>query len=219
MRTLIRFLLTFKTLFLFLFLEAVSLILIIEHNHFQRSRFLNSSNLVVGKIYQVSNSVSEYFKLRTVNDRLAKENAELRDRLTVREDELNFIRQDSGYQARKERAVKKNYTFITAKVIHASSYKYKNYLTLDKGYEDGIRVEMGVINESGVVGIISNVSDHFSVVLPVLNPSSRISAKVKDKSKTGSLVWDGRDARRALLDEVPLYAHCSASSGAGRCQN
>jgi len=139
------------------------------------------------------------------NDYLAQENAELRDRLYARENELNFIKQDSNFQIRQNRAVEKNYTFITAKVINASTNKYRNYVTLDKGREDGIRPEMGVINESGVIGIVSSVSNHFSVVLPVLNPSSRISAKIKDRSKTGSLVWNGRDARKALLEEVPLY--------------
>jgi len=205
MRTLIRFLLAFKTLFLFLFLATISFILIIEHNQFQRSRFLNSSNVVVGGIYQVSSSVSEYFKLRTINNNLAQENAELRNKLYAFEDELRFIKQDSNYLARERQAIEKNYTFIPAKVINASSNKYRNYLTLNKGAAHGIRPEMGVINESGIIGIVSSVSNHFSVVLPILNPSSRISAKIKHRGKTGSLVWDGKDSRRALLQEVPLY--------------
>ena len=205
MRTLIRFFLTFKTFFLFLFLSIVSFILIINHNQFQRSRFLNSSNIVAGEIYEASNSVSEYFKLKTINDRLAQENTELRDRLYARENELNFIKQDSNFQIRQTRAIEKNYTFITAKVINASTNKHRNYITLDKGMKAGVLPEMGVINESGIIGIVSSVSDHFSVVLPVLNPSSRISAKIKHRSKTGSLVWNGGDARKALLEEVPLY--------------
>jgi len=205
MRTLIRFLLAFKTLFLFLFLEIISLTLVFNHNYFQRSRFLNSSNVVVGKIYQFSNSVSEYFKLKPINDNLAKEIGELREKVNAYEKELNAIKQDTNYQAKADRAFEKSYTFITAKVINASSNKQRNYITLDKGAKDGIRPEMGVINESGVVGIVSSVSAHFSVVLPILNPSSRISAKIKNRSKTGSLIWDGIDARKALLEEVPLY--------------
>jgi len=212
MRTLIRFLLTFKTLILFVILQFTSLILIIEYNHFQRSQFLDSSNVVIGGIYQISNTVSEYFKLKTINDNLAEENTELRDRLYMRENELSFtmhqlnsIKQDSNYQIRENRTPGKDYTFITAKVINASYNKKKNYLTLNKGAKDNIRVKMGVINESGVVGIVSNVSDHFAVVLPILNPSSKISAKIKNKEKIGSLVWDGKDAEIALLEEVPRH--------------
>ena len=219
MRTLIRFLLTFKTLFLFLFLQAVSLFLIIQYNDFQQNRFLNSSNIVIGQIYQISNAVAEYFKLKTINDNLAAENTELRNKLTVHEkeldltvkeldftiNELNAVKQDSNYQIRKSRAPEKEYTFITAKVINASYNKKKNYLTLDKGVNDKIRIKMGVINESGVVGIVSSVSDHFAVVLPILNTSSKISAKIKNQEKIGSLVWDGEDARFALLEDVPQH--------------
>lgn len=205
MKTLIRFLITYKTLLLFLFLEVISLILIVNYNQFQRSQYLNSSNVIVGSIYKFSNSVSEYFKLKKINNNLAEENAELRNELYAQKRELEFIKQDSTFSIRQKQATEKNYTFIPAKVINVSVNKYKNHITLDKGSTDGIRSEMGVINESGVIGIVSSVSSHFSVVIPVLNPSSRISAKVENKSKTGSLIWDGKDVRRAILEEVPLY--------------
>jgi len=207
MKTLIRFLLKSKTFFLFLFLQIVSLILIVNYNQFQRSRFLNSSNAVVGGIYEFSYSVSEYFKLKTVNDNLARENAELRTLLYAQENELNFIKQDSNYQKRRNFAIEKDYTFITAKVINASTNKHKNYITLNKGAEDGVRPNMGVINTSGVIGIVHYVSAHFSVVLPILNTRSQISAKVKNGGNAGSLVWKGGDARKAFLEQVPLYFH------------
>ncbi len=205
MKTLIRFLLKSKTLFLFLFLEIVSLILIVNHNQFQRSRFFNSSNAVVGYIYKFSGSISEYFNLKTVNENLAKENAELRNQLYTQRSELEFIKQDTNYQGRKNLAVEKDFTFITAKVINSSTNKYHNYITLDKGSKDSIHLNMGVINESGVVGIVKSVSKHFSIVLPVVNLISITSAKVKNGGNAGSLVWDGKDPRRALLQEVPLY--------------
>jgi rod shape-determining protein MreC len=205
MRTLIRFLITYKTLFLFLFLEVISLVLIINYNQFQRSQFLSSSNVVVGKIYEYSDAVTKYFSLRSVNSTLAQENASLRNRLYALENELSYSKEDSTLMQRNILAKDRNYTFIPAKVINATISQSKNYLTLDKGADDGIRPEMGVLNGSGVVGIISSVSSHFSVVIPVLNTSSHISAKVKNKTQTGSLVWDGKDPRKANLEEVPLY--------------
>lgn len=191
--------------FLFLALEITSLVLVVQHNQFQRSVFLNSSNAIVGKTYETSNTIYEYFGLKSANQSLAEENTELKQRLYSLENELRFLKQDTSYQGRKQLAIDKSYTFITAKVINASTNKLKNFITLDKGRKDGIKPEMGVINEHGVIGIVSSVSDHFSVVLPILNPASRISAKVKDKSQTGSVVWEGIDDRIALLEEVPLY--------------
>jgi len=159
----------------------------------------------MGKIYETSNNVYEYFGLKRDNLSLAHENTELKQKLYTLETELNFLKQDTSYQGRKEMAIDKKYTFITAKVINATTNKLKNFITLDKGRLDGIKEEMGVINEHGIVGIVSSVSDHFSVVLPIINPSSRISAKVKDKNQTGSVIWEGADERIALLEEVPLY--------------
>jgi rod shape-determining protein MreC len=205
MRTLIRFLVTYKTLFLFLFLEVISLILIVNYNQFQHSQFLSSSNVVAGKIYQYSDAVTEYFNLKSVNTTLAEENAELKNKLYALEKQLGYSEQDSTLMQRNALALVRNYTFIPAKVINASINQTKNYLTLDKGTEAGIRPEMGVLNESGVVGIVSSVSSHFSVVIPILNTSLHISSKVKDKTKTGSLVWDGKDPRKAKLEEIPLY--------------
>lgn len=205
MRALIRFFVSHRILILFLFLESLSLFLVVRHNQFQRSTFLNSSGAVVGRLYAASNSVSEYFGLGEVNHALAKENTELKQRLCRLEEELRFLRQDTSYQGRKEMALQKKYSFVTAKVINASYNKHKNYLTLDKGAADGMKIEMGVVNHLGVIGIVSSVSEHFSAVLPILNPLSRISVKLKGENKSGSLVWNGRDSETALLEELPRY--------------
>lgn len=205
MRALIRFFVTYRILILFLFLESLSLFLVVKHNQFQRNSFLNSSSAMAGNIYAASNSVSEYFGLGKVNQSLAGENAALKERLYHLEEELRFLKQDSSYQGRKEMALQKRYSIVTAKVVNASINKYRNYLTLDKGEADGMKIAMGVVNDRGVVGIVSAVSEHFSVVLPILNPLSRISVKLKGENKLGSLVWDGRDSETALLEEMPRY--------------
>jgi rod shape-determining protein MreC len=93
-----------------------------------------------------------------------------------------------------------------------------NYITLNKGRNDGIRVEMTVISAQGVVGIVKAVSDHFSVVMPLLNKWAQISCKIKVKTKTqidsigavkdiGSLKWDGVDYRYASMLQVPKHVN------------
>lgn len=78
-----------------------------------------------------------------------------------------------------------------------------NYITVDKGKLDGIMPDMGVVSERGVVGIVSTVSDHFSVIIPLLNPKFRLSCKVLGSSYFGSLSWNGRNTLYANLDELP----------------
>ena len=205
MRLLIRFLLKFKTLFLFILLEVFSLVMIVNHNPFQRVHFLSSSNIIVGSLYSCTESISKYFSLGSVNRTLVEENADLKRRLNQLQDQVKFYQFDTTYTGRRSESVTKHYIFRTAKIIHASTNLKNNYLTLDKGPSDGIRDGLGVINEKGIVGIVSNATSHFSLVMPILNSFSKINAKVAGKSEMGTIIWDGSDTRYAQLEEVPLY--------------
>lgn len=97
------------------------------------------------------------------------------------------------------------YRFIPAEVINNSVNRQNNYITLNKGRKDGIRPEMGIVGPNGVVGIITNVSDHYSTGPTVLNKRWRVSAKIKNSNYFGSLVWDGLDHRFAQLNEIPFH--------------
>ena len=76
---------------------------------------------------------------------------------------------------------------------------------LSKDRKTGVEPDMGVVSERGVVGIVSTVSDHFSVVIPLLNPKFKLSCKVLGSSYFGTLSWNGRNARFANLDELPRH--------------
>lgn len=205
MRTLILFLLRFKTLFLFLGLELISFWLIVNNNQFQRNHFLSSSNVMVGSVYSLSDKVYKYFSLASVNATLAKKNEDLNTELVQLREQLAFYRQDASYAGRRYHSVQNNYSFITAKVIHFSAVNQKNYFTINKGENDNVKVGMGVVNERGVVGIINSTSSHFSTVMPIVNASSKTSATIKGKTRLGQLSWKGKDLQHATLEEVPLY--------------
>ena len=205
MRTLILFLLRFKTLFLFLGLELISFWLIVNNNQFQRNHFLSSSNVVVGSVYNLSDKIYKYFTLASVNASLAKENESLNTELVQLREQLAFYRQDASYAGRRYHSVQNNYSFVTAKVIPFSAGNQKNYFTINKGENDDVRVGMGVVNEKGVVGIVNSTSSHFASVVPIVNASSWTSATIKGKTHLGQLSWKGKDFRYATLQEVPLY--------------
>ncbi len=205
MRSLIRFLLKFKTLFFFLLLEVLSLAMIVNYNQFQRVHFLSSSNIVVGTLYNFSNSVSNYLSLSSVNQSLVEENAELKYQNEKLNIQLDRLRYDTTYVRRNEFAEDKHFIFRTARVVHSFTNLRNNFLTIDKGESDGIQKGMGVINEKGVVGIVYDVSGHFSVVMPILHSEAKINAKISGKSNVGTILWTGHDVRYAKLKEVPQY--------------
>jgi rod shape-determining protein MreC len=98
------------------------------------------------------------------------------------------------------------YKTIPAHVINNSLNLVNNYLTLDKGKSDGILPEMGVIGEEGVVGIVYMASEHYSVVISVLNSKSNISCKIKNSDYFGYLKWEHGDSRYAYLKDLPRHA-------------
>jgi len=199
MRSLLQFLARHHVFFLFLALEVISLILIVNYNNFQRVRFLNSSNQISASIYEVSNNLTSYFQLRQANEELARENAELQTKLHKLQVVDIFSRTDTAVIGDT------TYQFIPARIINNSVNKQYNYVTLDKGLQDGIEQDMGIIGPDGVVGVVTNVSKHYSAGPSILNRRWRVSAKIKKNSYFGSLYWNGIDPQHARLNEIPFH--------------
>ncbi|QIA07188.1 rod shape-determining protein MreC [Draconibacterium halophilum] len=204
MRSLLRFLVRNYAFLLFLLLEAVSLVMVFNYNSFQRSRFLNSANLISAGLYNTTSSVLQYFELARVNEELAKENANLRSILDG--GTLNDITiSDSTYLAYEMPDT--NFVFRAARIINNSANKQQNYITLDKGIEDGIKADQGILAPEGVVGVVTSVSDSYASGLSLLNPRWSISAKLKKSGYYGSLRWNGKNYRQADLLEIPIHVN------------
>ena len=82
-----------------------------------------------------------------------------------------------------------------------------NFITIDKGAQDGIKKDMGVVSGNGVVGIVYLVSDHYSIILPVLNSQSNISCTIRGRGYFGYLHWTGGAIHLAYVDDIPRHAH------------
>lgn len=200
MRSLLRYLIKNYAFLLFLLLEVTSFVLIFNNNSFQRAKYLNSSNRITGAVYNSYNSVVDYFGLAQVNRELSEENAMLRSQLT----EFPYIKSDSAIFSMLPGG-DSVFHFISAKVINNSVNKQYNYITLNKGRKDGIKPDQGIMNSNGVVGIITNVSESFSVGFSVLNKRWGVSAKHQKSGTFGPISWDGRDYRYANLNGIPFH--------------
>lgn len=207
MRQLLEFLVTKRHWFLFVLLEVVCFVLIYQNSTFQRSVLISTTNGVTAHIASLSGDVSSFFNMRTMNRELAEKNGELELRLLQLQERIEQLQaQDIPFNGMMtDSTTIFPYTFIMAQVKNNSVTQLSNYITIDKGKKDGVSPQMGVISESGLVGIVSLVSDHFAVVLPVLNPKFRQSCKIVGPNYAGSLVWNGRDARYAQLKELPRH--------------
>jgi rod shape-determining protein MreC len=208
MRNILRFLVRYSTLLLFLILQTLSLNMLFTHNSFQQSAFFSTSNRLNGWLFSVEESVTGYFDLRLNNESLLKQNNELELRIANLESALRHFTDSTQIPLLRVKAAEE-FSLIPARVIQNSVSHVRNYMTLNVGAKDGVKPEMGVANADGIVGVVSIVSDHYSVVIPVLNRDQRFSCKLKNLNATGSLNWDGLDRRFAYLEEIPPYVSVS----------
>lgn len=200
MRNLIQFFIKHSPFFVFLLYGLISLFLLIRFNSYHQSVFFSSANGMVAEVYSLAGNVSSYFGLKQINQDLLERNGYLEKEILALQEQL---RDTKGLEQLNDSSSK--YDFIVAQVINNSVTQLKNYITLNKGSEEGIAPGMGVTDQNGIIGIVSVVSDHYSVVISVLNTKLRLSAKVKGSDYFGSLVWDGQSSRYAILEELPRH--------------
>lgn len=151
-------------------------------------------------MYNFYGNITEYFSLKKANSQLATENAEL-----LKKQLFSFIVTDNKTYTVDDTLYRQQYHFITAKVISNSTNRINNYITLNKGYNSGIKKNMGVITTNGIVGIVKDVSANFSSVTSVLHSKSKISAKLKKGNNIGTIIWNGGDYTFVTLKDVPTH--------------
>ena len=202
MRNVLLFIYRNHVFFVFLLLEFVCFSLIVRNNNFHRGSVLNSSNRLVGGLYEFNNGVTEYFRLKSVNEELAVENAALRSLLH----ESKYIT-PGRKGAVKDSVSRQHYTYVPAKVVNNSTDRMNNYLTINRGILQGVEPEMAVISSAGIVGIVKDVSKNYASVLSVLHQNSSISARLTESGYIGSLTWNGRDPKVAQLMDIPNHVY------------
>ena len=198
MRNLLIFITKYNAFFLFLIFEVSSLIIYVKYNSFQKATFINSTNQVTSELYARSNEVNSYLSLQEVNNKLARENAALRNQL-----KSSFYVDTLAKRKVNDTIYKQQYEYIAARVINNSVNHRNNYLTINRGSKEGIGKDMGVICSDGVVGIVVYVQEKFSLVQSVLHKDTKLSAMLADSKAIGQLIWgDDLDPNKAQLINV-----------------
>lgn len=206
MHNLLEFLQKHHHWFLFVVLEVISLVLLFQYNSYQGSVWLSSANAVSGKVNEGRAEVESFFSLRQMNEGLTLRNFYMERQLSQLRRLYSEATEDTAGLWAKEMSFLKQYRMIPAKVVTNELNRQDNLLTIDRGTKDGVEVGMGVACGQGVVGVTYLVSDHYAVVMPVLNIASRISCAIRGHNYFGVLRWNGKDAGVAYLEDIPRHA-------------
>lgn len=201
MRNLLAFLYRIRILILFVFLEAIAFTWISASRSYQRSVLVNSANALTGGMLQRTSEVEEYLDLVSQNETLAEENARLRS-----QNEGSFFPLKVDSTTITDSALSIRYTYVDAQIVSSSYRKARNYMTINRGSTHGIEKGMGVIGSNGVVGVIKDVGNHFSTVIPIINPSFSVSGRIKNSGYFGPVLWNNNDYQYAYLTDIPRYA-------------
>ncbi len=200
MRNLFTFLWRHSMFFLFIVLEAISILLVVKYNGYQKSVAFGQFDELSGSVHSAYNNLWEYFNLKKVNSNLAEENAKYRKMLPSA-----FLITDSVVHYKNDTLYRQQYQFVSAQVISNTTNTAANYIQLDKGRLQGIGKDMAVIGPKGIVGTVVNVSDNFAWVMSILNKESRISVRIKKNAQIGTVIWEGGSYLYASLRDIPTH--------------
>jgi rod shape-determining protein MreC len=197
MRNLIQFLKKFRDFLIFFVLQVFVLTLFFNSKDYHRSKMTNTSSNIIGWFVEKKHNISKHFSLSEANEKLMQHNAEL---LAQQPSSFYVLQGDTYYV--NDTLKKEQFQYIPATVINSSSTRRDNYFTLNKGTAQGIEVGMGVIADEGVVGIVTDVSGHYSIVMTVLTENSNINVKLLKNNEYWFLTWNGKDNAYAQIDDV-----------------
>ncbi len=198
MYNLLRFIRKHHFIILFLILEVLCVVMLTMTQDYHRQKRINTTNDIVGRVYEAGTHIGDYFRLGKINRELAEENALLHRQLAV------VIDTAQGYQQYANADT--IYNFIPARVVNSTINRPNNYILINRGAADGIEKDMGVISTNGVVGIVSDVSRHYASVMSLLHGSSSVSVRVKNsEEQLATLHWATTNYRYGTVDGIPTH--------------
>lgn len=205
MRNIFLFIRRYFTFLAFLALQAVAIWFLIRYNRFHRARGLGVANEVTGFFNSKYNNVEDFFKMKEENRRLLRMNDSLINLLPS-----NFVRSDTAVTFTRDSIPfdtlghYRHYAWREGQVVYNTVNSEKNYVQLNRGFNQGIKDNMGVFSsDGGLVGQVVNVSPNFSQVMSLLHVQNKVNVLVKKTKNSGTLSWDGKDPHLLILSGIP----------------
>ena len=203
MNHLFSFLSGIRTFIVFLVLEVIALVLFTGNSYYQQSTILTNIHVGWATVVRPVHAFTQFFSLGTVNRQLAEENNRLRNELEYLKSNIDTTAETFVYDKQHYPL----YSYIPAEIIDNSVNKQRNYIILNAGSEQGVKPEMGVITDQGVVGIVTTVSRRYALVKSILNNEWKFNVRLKSVGDFGPMQWDGLDYKKSILSDIPQHSN------------
>ncbi len=211
MRNIFLFIRRYFNFFLFLFLQVLCIYFIVNYSRYHHAAFAHTANKLTGSVNKQYNNVEDYFHLKRINDSLLLANERLYNMLkqnynlpdTVTRQSVDSIKLDSS-------STLKNYSYLSAKIIANSVASQSNSLVLFGSNVLQAHKDMGVVDElNAVVGVITDISGEYAVVMSLLHKDSRLNGKLLKTGETGTILWDGKETNVVTMLNIPKTTRIS----------
>ena len=181
-----------RNLIIYIILSLISFNSLYINSSVHYNAIGKTATYISGKSSFFSSGIDSYFGLKDKNQQLILENRKLKAI------ELKYKNQNFENKSLESNSI------TNANVIFNSINKSKNIMVIDKGTNEGINEEMGVISSEGVVGIIKSVTENYASIISLLNIDLKVNAILKNSSTIGSITWDGLNSKILNLNDIPL---------------
>ena len=127
--------------------------------------------LIVFLLFIFSGSINRF--LIAINPNLDTKNIELNYDKYLKE-ELDNIKKINNIEFNNDLNLQ------VSRVKYRNVYEYSDTLTIYKGFKNNVFVNDVVLNNDGLIGIVTKTYDYYSIVTLITNKSSNISVKIND---------------------------------------
>lgn len=210
MYKLIEFIRRIYVVLLFILIETIALNYYARSSFYTQAKILAHANSVTGALQQSIFSLRHYFTLSSENEMLAQRVAELENTLTIYREQERQMQTDTLTMAAMDSTMLASlaqYRYTTARVISNTINSSHNFITLNRGRQHGVLVDMAVVTPDGaMVGYVLECSERYSIVMPMLNTEFRTSGKISGDEHFGSISWNGTSPHRVQMSELTKYS-------------
>lgn len=201
MRNFLAFIRRFRVLLFFALLQGFALTIFFTFSVFPRTQYLTTASSISGTVMDWRNDITKHFELSASNKKLQAENAWLREELLANKIALKAPVGVDSVVLKKEN-FRQRFEYIPGMIINSTYSRRNNYFTLNIGEKQGVKRGMGVISDKGIVGVVHNTSEHFSVIKSCLTKDINTDILISESGEPGFLEWNGRDPRRGSMTGV-----------------
>ncbi len=203
MQQLLYFIQKYKYFLFFLLLQIIAFALIINNHSYHRSKFVSSASFITGGLYEKKSNLNSYLNLRKENNDLIQENLALKNKLEKFKSLLDSVEAKTLVDTDN---YNQQFEYINGRVYKNEFHKPYNYITINRGEKHGVKEEMAIVNDKGIIGMTDDASSNYARVRSILNRNSKINARFKNSGYFGSLSWNGENHNIVQLLDIPREA-------------